>query len=75
MTTRQERLRTLVGMRLDRLPIDRTCRWIKTGIIVGMAAVMFSIAVPGLARSLLDRHRYDIPDWYKPRVSHLEDAP
>ncbi|HVU64360.1 MAG TPA: M48 family metallopeptidase [Phycisphaerales bacterium] len=75
MTTRQERLRTLVGMRLDRLPIDRTCRWIKTGIIVGMAAVMFSIAVPGLARSIVDRPRYEIPDWYKPRVSHLEDAP
>jgi hypothetical protein len=40
-----------------------------------MAAVMFSIAVPGLARSIVDRPRYEIPDWYKPRVSHLEDAP
>jgi Zn-dependent protease with chaperone function len=72
---RQQRLRRLVGVRLDRLPIDRACRWIKAGIVTGVVLVVLVLAIPGLARPTLGTHAYELADWDQPRESHREDAP
>jgi STE24 endopeptidase len=75
IATRQKRLQRLVGVRLDRLPIDRTCRWIKGGIVTGVLLAVLAISAPGLARSMFDRPHYDYPDWAQTKESRLEDAP
>ncbi len=85
MAVRQERLRRLVGAPLHRLPIDRTVRWIKGGIVVGLLLALagaFVEIVPmgmprreDLQRAAMEREMMTprfLREW---RVSSPEDAP
>lgn len=76
IASRQRRLARLVGMPLDRLPIDRTCRWIKGGIVAGVVVVMVMFAAEGALRAMFEpRRQYSIPDWWSTAESRREDAP
>ncbi len=79
--TRQRRLLALVGVPLDRLPIDRLVRWIKGGIMVGIAMLVLAIAAPAILGELgglvLRRPPMTELERYRMRFeqSTLEDAP
>lgn len=73
---RQRRLARLVGVPLNRLPIDRTCRWIKAGIVAGVLLVLMAVAAEGVITAWLrPGPRYEIPRWWSTSESRLEDAP
>jgi Zn-dependent protease with chaperone function len=73
---RQRRLARLVGLPLDRLPIDRTCRWIKGAIAMGVIIVLLGVAAEGaLMAWLRPTPRYAIPLYWNTYESRLEDAP
>lgn len=78
---RQRRLLALVGVPLDRLPIDRLVGWIKGGITVGIAMLVLAIAAPALLGGLGEMMRRPVPmtelDRYRMKFeqSTLEDAP
>lgn len=63
---RQHRLARLVGLPLDRLPIDRTCRWIKGGIVAGVLVVLMAVAAEGAIVAWLQppAPMYGIPQWW-----------
>jgi STE24 endopeptidase len=73
---RQRRLHRLVGVPLDRMPIDSTCRWIKGGIVAGVFVVLLAVAAQGMLQRLVEpRPMYGIPHWWSTEQSRLEDAP
>ncbi len=79
ISLRQQRLRRLVGVPLDRLPIDRTARWMKGAIVVGLAIVLAGIALEPMAREKQEE-RWEVR--FEPSVfiqkwpqSTLKDAP
>ncbi|HMN39561.1 MAG TPA: hypothetical protein PKE29_01865, partial [Phycisphaerales bacterium] len=76
IASRQRRLARLVGMRLDRLPVDGRCRWIRGGIVAGVVVVMVMFAAEGALRAMFEpRRQYSIPDWWSTAESRREDAP
>ena len=75
ITTRQRRLQRLVGLPLEKLPIDRATRWIKWGIVVGVGIVVAGTVLQSWAESAATRQRIVWPHWMEREQSVMEDAP
>jgi STE24 endopeptidase len=79
ISLRQNKLHRLVGTPLGRVPIDRTVRWIKGGIVVGMALMVGAMAIVGIAdetaRARSRREPIPWPESLRPSRSTLEEVP